>query len=618
MFKSDANAPGEFDTAIDGDPQASPPGAPRTRSLTYYSTDPFDAYSDQYTLNTWSDEFGQTFVATGDRIVACSFMNTIGWLQHLSWQARILEGGPGGTPVGPWAYSRDIVSDEYWSVLVTWPVDANIVTPGQTYYLQMRRVGPEGMNTYYTNDNYPNGNYYYGGVSDPDHDLMGFIVAMNYGTAETGAIDGHVYDAETNEPLSSVTVTAEPGGAYDITQSDGSYHITLSPGTYSVTATLAGYQEQTISDVEVTAGEVTVVDFYLQPVSGNLLTSPGFESGDLTGWSTWGNIDGVYSGPWFASIMSHSGDYFYGAAASYGTKTGGLYQTVSVAPGQEYDAAVWTLTYRVGGNPGDVANRLGVDPTGGTDPESGSIQWTPFRESQLAWVQLTLSITATSSNMTLFLHHRHLWALEWCISCFDDAFLAAKGAPPQESSTSPAGWLKEGWNLISLPLDTGDTTASEVLQDLVDAGNTIDNNLYTYQVGTGYLMYPTDFTTFALGSGYWLYLTNAADATIYGDEPSGNYYEIPLSTGWNLIGFPWRGHAAFADCQFSDGVTTYYSQGAIDAGWIQPQVYYYDGVYKVVSTSNYERDDWALREWRGYWILVLEDGITMRVPKPAD
>ena len=79
----------------------------------------------------------------------------------------------------------------------------------------------------------------------------------------TGTASGEVAD-ESDGPLTGVSVSAFLGDVEvttTATAEDGSYVLSgLEPGTYSILHSLAGFTEQTIPDVEVTAGADTAVD----------------------------------------------------------------------------------------------------------------------------------------------------------------------------------------------------------------------------------------------------------------------------------------------------------------------------------------------------------------------
>lgn len=73
----------------------------------------------------------------------------------------------------------------------------------------------------------------------------------------TGNILGTVADATTGEPVPTVGIVLEPGGASTLTGSDGNYMFTdLKAGTYTLTLTKEGYTPAS-KTLEVTAGGQT-------------------------------------------------------------------------------------------------------------------------------------------------------------------------------------------------------------------------------------------------------------------------------------------------------------------------------------------------------------------------
>ncbi|MGQ9456578.1 MAG: hypothetical protein ACUVRS_12190, partial [Armatimonadota bacterium] len=51
----------------------------------------------------------------------------------------------------------------------------------------------------------------------------------------------------------------------------------------------------------------------LYRMGDNLLVNPGFETGSLANWTSYGAIDGPQSGTWFGGISAHSGNWFIGS-----------------------------------------------------------------------------------------------------------------------------------------------------------------------------------------------------------------------------------------------------------------------------------------------------------------
>ena len=78
---------------------------------------------------------------------------------------------------------------------------------------------------------------------------------------------------------------------------------------------------------------------------------------------------------WSANIQAYDGSYFVGAAANSDFKNGGVFQRVLFPPGQHCTLSAHFATYRFGGTDRDTRIRLGIDPNGGTDPESEDVQW---------------------------------------------------------------------------------------------------------------------------------------------------------------------------------------------------------------------------------------------------
>ena len=94
---------------------------------------------------------------------------------------------------------------------------------------------------------------------------LGLVLFAVAPAAQTGTLAGTVVDAETGDPLISANVyiaAAERGAATDL---DGNYRLAnLAAGTYTVRVSYTGYTTQNVTDVVVTAGEVTALDLALQ------------------------------------------------------------------------------------------------------------------------------------------------------------------------------------------------------------------------------------------------------------------------------------------------------------------------------------------------------------------
>ena len=143
--------------------------------------------------------------------------------------------------------------------------------------------------------------------------------------------------------------------------------------------------------------------------SGNLLTNPGYETGDLTGWTCDAGTAAVVSTP------VHSGSHALAGTPS-GSDTAQCTQTVSVQPNTAY-----TFSGYVEGS------YVYIGVTGGTST------WTP---SATSWQQLSVSFT-TGASQTSVQVYIHGWYAQPVYTADDLALTGPAGPPPTTPSSSP-------------------------------------------------------------------------------------------------------------------------------------------------------------------------------------
>jgi hypothetical protein len=110
--------------------------------------------------------------------------------------------------------------------------------------------------------------------------------------------------------------------------------------------------------------------------------------------------------------------------------TAGIYQQVPVTPGVVYQANIgWAAVSQE-----DFERKLGLDPTGGTDPLAPAVIWSRSEWTTTRWPDLAVSARATCPTMTVFVwvHHPRAYGLDW-------VFLDAVGLWPDPSQ--PAATL---------------------------------------------------------------------------------------------------------------------------------------------------------------------------------
>jgi len=239
-----------------------------------------------------------------------------------------------------------------------------------------------------------------------------------------GAISGYVKDY-LGRPIPEATVSTWPGNFYAATDENGYYEIPrVDVGVYELRVFARDFPTLIKKNQMVNAGRISHIDFELLPDFPSELQNPNFEvagaeAKHLIGWRWWGELDGTVSGPWYFDIMPYEGKYMLGMSSASNVKNGGVYQTIKVEKGAEYEVSCWALTKQAGGRPGDVAARIGVDPTGGRDPYSSDIIWTPWTTTDGKWQQIKLRIKATTPFMTIFIQNLHKQGITWNINAFD-------------------------------------------------------------------------------------------------------------------------------------------------------------------------------------------------------
>ncbi|MCA1755934.1 MAG: TonB-dependent receptor [Bacteroidales bacterium] len=84
--------------------------------------------------------------------------------------------------------------------------------------------------------------------------------------AQDGTIRGSIFDNSTGETMIAVTVAVEGTSTGAFTDLDGTFNIKVPPGTYNLLVSFVSFETMTVSDVTVTAGEVTLLEnLYMAP-----------------------------------------------------------------------------------------------------------------------------------------------------------------------------------------------------------------------------------------------------------------------------------------------------------------------------------------------------------------
>jgi len=174
------------------------------------------------------------------------------------------------------------------------------------------------------------------------------------------------------------------------------------------------------------------------------LVNPGFEAGDTSGWTYYGQYWSSSTYPWFAQIAAVEGSRYAGMMRTTqpSIDTGLWQQVTGAVVGREYSLSAHTLIWWSGQDVRDSVVRLGIDPLGGTDPSAPDIVWSPARATTLEeahhWVPMDVSVVAGSSTITVFAECCARTEAAGLAACFD-GFELVEGPPhcAQPSFSAP-------------------------------------------------------------------------------------------------------------------------------------------------------------------------------------
>lgn len=153
--------------------------------------------------------------------------------------------------------------------------------------------------------------------------------------------------------------------------------------------------------------------------------------------------------------------------------------------------------------------------------------------------------------------------------------------------------VSAGWNLISIPVEPEDPSASAVIGDDINPFF-----LYNYSNSGGYFTEDTLET----GRGYWLGVENSFTLDVTG-TPRTSDVSVAANSGWNIVASPFVRKYLASQVYFNRGGSNVNAAAAISSGWIQANTYYGYG-------SSYSAKD-TLAQWSGYWFATLTDSVNL-------
>jgi hypothetical protein len=163
--------------------------------------------------------------------------------------------------------------------------------------------------------------------------------------------------------------------------------------------------------------------------------------------------------------------------------------------------------------------------------------------------------------------------------------------------------LTTGWNMISLPLQPANISASAVLQTIP---NTAGNMLYGWNASKNTYDAVYGAMELELGKAYWIPIT--ADGTWMSSGTEIHGVQVGLTPGWNMIGVPCVAGVSATDMTVTVGADTYNLVDAINNGSIGGIFYSWnaaDGEWNATVIS----DTAVLNPGMGYFANVNQECI---------
>jgi hypothetical protein len=225
---------------------------------------------------------------------------------------------------------------------------------------------------------------------------------------------------------------------------------------------------------------VSVVAGLPSPLVDAGARNPCLEPGNLTHNCGFDNFSEQVSGDkryqipdgWWYFILSGdleyrtSNDTYWGAPSLWMLSDGvpftaGIYQQVAVTPGVVYQTDIgWAAVTVL-----DFERKLGLDPTGGTDPLAPTVVWSRSEWGMDKWPDLTVSARATGPMMTVFVWvahpttHGNDWIFLDAVGLWPDPNQPAATVTPSPSPTVPTPTRKPPTQTPS-PLPPTDTSTA--------------------------------------------------------------------------------------------------------------------------------------------------------------
>lgn len=229
---------------------------------------------------------------------------------------------------------------------------------------------------------------------------------------------------------------------------------------------------------------------------------------------------------WYGPPRVRTGESAQQLFTLFSTHEAGVYQQIATTPGVTYCLSAWGHSWTAQDDPiaeknhsscpspqgegdacsgpqdGNLQQKIGLDPTGGTDPDSADIVWSTARTQYDSYAIFEVMATAQGDTMTVFLYSNPQHPVKHNNAYWDDAVASAprmstaglKDLPVITLASDPksvsaggtitlsAGMADKNWTAV---VDTGGGLAPAVNPLSGTSGGTLDYSFSTNGLSTG-------------------------------------------------------------------------------------------------------------------------------------
>ncbi|MCA0457042.1 MAG: LysM peptidoglycan-binding domain-containing protein [Chloroflexi bacterium] len=189
----------------------------------------------------------------------------------------------------------------------------------------------------------------------------------------------------------------------------------------------------------------------------------------------------------------HGGARALNISCGYFTCTAAVYQTVNnIQAGTNVQASAWSQVKacNLGGGTScgsaiesGSQTRIGIDPTGGSDPNNPAIVWSAWTTPHDQWLQQSASATATGTSVTVFLYSTQANISDLNKTYWDDVSLtgggtggAAVGLTPGATAVPPTATPPP---YVAFVVPQGQQPDGSIIHTIQE-GDTMDSIAYAY------------------------------------------------------------------------------------------------------------------------------------------